>query len=34
MTESTDLYLSTSCIWRVCQGLLRIVDHIAPVEAN
>jgi hypothetical protein len=34
MTESTDLYLSTGCIWRVCQGLLRIVDHIAPVEAN
>jgi hypothetical protein len=34
MTESTDLYLSTGCIWRVCQGLLRIIDHIAPVEAN
>jgi hypothetical protein len=34
MTDSTDLYLSTGCIWRVCQGLLRIIDHIAPVEAN
>ncbi len=34
MTEPTDLYLSTGCIWRVCQGLLRIVDRIAPVEAN
>jgi hypothetical protein len=34
MTEPTDLYLSTGCIWRVCQGLLRIADYIAPVEAN
>jgi hypothetical protein len=34
MTDPTDLYLSTGCIWRVCQGLLRIIDHIAPVEAN
>jgi hypothetical protein len=34
MTDSIDLYLSTGCIWRVCQGLLRIIDHIAPVEAN
>ncbi len=34
MTDPTDLYLSTGCIWRVCQGLLRIVDHLAPVEAN
>jgi hypothetical protein len=34
MTDPTDLYLSTSCIWRVCQGLLRIVDYVAPVEAN
>jgi len=34
MTEPTDLYLSTGCIWRVCQGLLRVVDYIAPVEAN
>jgi hypothetical protein len=29
-----ELFLSTSCIWRVCQGLLRITDLIAPVEAN
>ena len=34
MSEPTDLYLSTSCIWRVCQGLLRVIDHIAPVQAN
>jgi hypothetical protein len=34
MTDSTDLYLSTGCIWRVCQALLRIIDLIAPVEAN
>ena len=34
MSDATDLYLSTGCIWRVCQGLLRIVDHIAPVESN
>jgi len=34
MGDSTDLYLSTGCIWRVCQGLLRAIDHIAPVEAN
>ena len=34
MSDPTDLYLSTGCIWRVCQGLLRIIDHIAPVEAN
>jgi hypothetical protein len=23
-----------NCIWRVCQGLLRIADLIAPVESN
>jgi hypothetical protein len=34
MTDPTDLYLSTGCIWRVCQGLLRITDYIAPIEAN
>jgi hypothetical protein len=34
MSDSTDLYLSTGCIWRVCQGLLRVIDHMAPVEAN
>jgi hypothetical protein len=34
MNDPTDLYLSTGCIWRVCQGLLRVIDHIAPVEAN
>jgi hypothetical protein len=34
MTDPTDLYLSTGCIWRVCQGLLRIVDCVAPVESN
>lgn len=34
VNRSTDLFLSFGCIWRVCQGLLRAVDHIAPIEAN
>jgi hypothetical protein len=34
MNEATELFLSTGCIWRVCQGLLRIVDLISPVESN
>ena len=34
MNSAIDLYLGTSCVWRVCQGLLRIVDLIAPVESN
>jgi hypothetical protein len=34
MNASTELFLGTSCIWRVCQGLLRIVDLIAPIESN
>lgn len=34
MNEATELFLSTGCIWRVCQGILRIVDLIAPVQSN
>lgn len=34
MNNAIELYLGTSCIWRVCQGLLRIADLIAPVESN
>jgi hypothetical protein len=34
MNNAMELFLSTGCIWRVCQGLLRIIDLIAPVEAN
>lgn len=34
MNDALELFLSTGCIWRVCQGLLRITDLIAPVEAN
>ncbi len=34
MNQSTDLFLGTGCIWRVCQGILRIIDYIAPVESN
>ena len=34
MNAATEVFLSTACVWRVCQGLLRIVDLIAPVEAN
>ena len=34
MNNATELFLGTHCIWRVCQGLLRITDLIAPVESN
>jgi hypothetical protein len=34
LNHATELFLSTACIWRVCQGLLRIIDLIAPVESN
>ena len=31
---ATEIFLSTACIWRVCQAVLRIVDLIAPIESN
>ncbi len=34
LNRSTEIFLGTGCIWRVCQGLLRTVDFIAPIEAN
>jgi|SRR4051794_39624973 hypothetical protein len=34
MNSSLELFLGTSCIWRVCQGLLRIADLITPIESN
>jgi hypothetical protein len=34
MNDATELFLSTGCIWRVCQGLLRMVDLISPAESN
>jgi hypothetical protein len=34
MNAATEIFLSTGVIWRVCQGMLRIVDFIAPVESN
>ena len=34
LNQSTDLYLGTSAIWRVCQGVLRAIDHISPIEAQ
>ena len=34
MNSAIDLFLGTSCVWRVSQGLLRIADLIAPVESN
>ena len=34
MNSSLELFLGTNCIWRVCQGLLRIADLIAPIESN
>jgi hypothetical protein len=32
MNQATEIFLSTGCIWRVCHGLLRIMDLTAPVE--
>jgi hypothetical protein len=29
-----ELMLGTACIWRVCQGFLRVVDVISPVESH
>jgi hypothetical protein len=34
MNAATEIFLSTGVIWRVCQGMLRIVDFIAPVESH
>ena len=34
MNNATELFLGTNCIWRTCQGLLRVIDLIAPVESN
>jgi len=34
LSQPTELFLSTACIWRVCQGLLRVIDHVAPIESN
>ena len=34
LNHAIDLFLGTGSIWRVCLGLLRAVDHIAPIEAN
>ncbi len=30
----TTLMLSTGCIWRVCNGLARVIDMISPIAAN
>lgn len=30
----SELMLSTGCIWRVCNGLARIVDIISPIASN
>ena len=34
LNKPTELFLSTGCIWRVCHGLLRAVDFVAPIESN
>jgi len=34
MNQPLELFLSTGCIWRVCQGLLRVIDYVSPVESN
>lgn len=28
------LMLSTGCIWRVCNGLARVIDMVLPIAAN
>lgn len=32
--QMRELFLSTSCIWRVCSGIARAVDFIAPIQSN
>lgn len=34
MSKPIELFLGTGCIWRVCHGLLRAIDFIAPVKSN
>jgi hypothetical protein len=34
MHKPLELLLGTACIWRVCQGLLRAVDVISPVQSH
>lgn len=34
MNSPLELFFGTGCIWRVCQGVLRIADLIAPIESN
>jgi hypothetical protein len=34
MSDARELFLGTGSIWRVCHGLLRVIDFIAPVESN
>jgi len=34
LNDASELFLSTGCIWRVCHGLLRALDSIAPIETN
>lgn len=29
-----ELFLSTGCIWRVCNGIARAVDFVAPIASN
>lgn len=29
-----EIFLSTGCIWRVCNGLARAVDFISPIASN
>jgi hypothetical protein len=34
VNKPVELFISTGAIWRVCHGLLRAVDFIAPIESN
>ena len=34
LNRATEIFLGTASIWKVCHGLLRIIDLTAPVESN
>jgi len=34
MNQPLELFIGTASIWRVCHGLLRAIDYVAPVESH
>ncbi|MGE5546227.1 MAG: hypothetical protein ACM33T_04990 [Solirubrobacterales bacterium] len=32
--NTREIYLSTGCIWRVCNGLLRAIDQVSPSPSH